>query len=161
VNAFSHARRSFHAKWGLPVFLVIVYSISVWAQTAGSVPLPQLVAFVAPPYPRAAADTGRMTGTTVTRIKVGKDGAVIEADIVRSHPLFAKYVLDALKQWKFTPSEQEYVFEVICRFELYSPDKCFTTPETLVSARLPTEVLIRTTEKCITTTTSDPVENRR
>jgi hypothetical protein len=55
----------------------------MWAQTAGSVPLPQLVTFVAPAYPRLAND-GRMMGTTVTRIKVGKDGVVIEADIVSS-----------------------------------------------------------------------------
>jgi TonB family protein len=151
------------------LLLVIGSLIPVCAQTVKNNSLPQVVTFVAPPYPRLASD-GSMTGTTVTRIKVGKDGRVSEADVVSAHPIFAKYVVVALKQWKFTPSEQEYVFEVVCRFEFYgpdSPDQCFredgepNTPETVVSARLPTDILIRTTGKCITFTTSDPVENRR
>ena len=164
MNAFSDGGRRFHRKWTLFVFLVIAFPVSMRAQGAGGVSLPQLVTFVAPAYPRLAND-GRMMGTTVTRIIVGKNGEVIEADIASAHPVFAKYVLDALKQWKFVPSEQEYVFEVTCRFEFY-PDECLRedgkpiTPETIVSAKLPTEVLIRTSERCITITTSDPVERR-
>ena len=92
---------------------------------------------------------------------------MIEVDTVSGHPFFTKYVLAALKQWNFAPSQQEYVFDVTCQFEFYSPEKCACddgqpiTPETVVSATLPTEVLIQTTEKCITITTSDPVEHRR
>ena len=118
-----------------------------------------------PAYPRLANDL-RLTGTTVTRIKVGKDGRVLEADIVSAHPIFAKYVLAALKQWRFTSSQQEYLLDVTCRFEFYSPEKCFRedgrpiTDETIVSATLPTDVLIRTTEKCYISTTHDPVETR-
>src|SRR5437870_5317557 len=94
-----------------------------------------------------AARVSDVTGSTVTRLRVGGDGRVIEADFVSAHALFAKNVLEALKQWTFTPSEQEHVIEVVCRFEFYT-DKCSTT-ETLVSATLPTEVLIRTPSKCI------------
>ena len=150
------------------VLLWTVQSVSGYAQIAGSTRLPALVDFVAPAYPRFANDA-RMQGTTVTHIKVGTNGSVIEAKIVSAHAVFATYVLDALKRWKFAPSEVEHEFDVTCRFEFYAPEveKCFkadgtpATPETIVSATLPTQVLIRTTERCITVTTSDPVEKRR
>ena len=134
--------------------LVSFQSISALSQNS-SASLPILVSFVAPSYPRIANDA-RLTGTTVTHIKIGKDGRVIEAKTVSAHPLFAKHVLDALKQWRFAPSDEEHAFDVTCRFEFYDPnaDECFapdgkpTTPETIVSAALPTEILVRTTGKC-------------
>jgi hypothetical protein len=36
--------------------------------------------------------------------------------------VFEKYVLDAVKQWRFKPSTEEHSFEVTCRFELYEED---------------------------------------
>jgi hypothetical protein len=136
------------------VLLLSIQGVSACAQNA-SAPLPTLVRFVAPPYPRIANDTW-MTGTTVTHLRIGKDGRVIEAKTIIAHPFFAKYVLDALKQWRFAPSDQEREFDVTCRFEFYDPNanECFapdgkpTTPETIVSVALPTEVLVRTTGKC-------------
>jgi TonB family protein len=124
--------------------------------------LPQVLRFVAPAYPRMANDA-RMMGTVVTRIKVGKDGRVLQADLVSGHPFFTATVLDALKQWRFTASQEEYTFDVACRFEFYGPDKCLRadgkpiTPETLVSAELPTDVLVRTTGWCDIITNYDPV----
>lgn len=161
-------KRLLPVNGALVLLLLAVQSVSGPAQTAGSTRLPALVDFVAPAYPRLANDA-RLTGTTVTHIKVGKDGSVIEAKIVSAHAVFATYVLDALKHWKFAPSEEEHEFDVTCRFEFYAPDveKCFkpdgtpATPETVVSATLPTQVLVRTTERCITVTTSDPVEKQR
>ena len=142
-------------------FLAILFGLllcnSAFAQAAtpnvtpGSPP--RLLRFVAPAYPRRANDA-RMMGTVVTRIRVGKDGRVLQADLVSGHPFFTATVLDALKQWRFTASQEEYTFEVACRFEFYGPDKCFRedgkpiTPETLVSAELPTDVLIRATGWC-------------
>jgi TonB family protein len=155
---------------GVAVLLLFlaVQSVSGHAQTVGNAHLPPLVDFVAPAYPRLANDA-RMTGTTVTHIKIGKDGSVVEAKIVSAHPVFATYVLAALRLWKFTPSEEQHEFDVTCRFEFYFPDaeQCLkpdgtpTTPETIVSATLPTQVLIRTTERCITVTSSDPVKKHQ
>ncbi len=105
-----------------------------------------------------------MVGTAITRIKVGKDGKVSDATVVRAHPVSAKYVLSALKEWEFAASEREYELVVTCRFEFYAEEKCvrddgkLLTPETKVSAELPAEILIRTTNPCIVITTSDPVE---
>jgi len=143
---------------------LISFLVPVQAQTNANPSLPQILTFVAPAYPRLASDS-RIMGTTVTRIRIGKDGKVIEVNVVRAHHVFAKYVLSALKQWTFAPSEQESEFEVICRFEFVDEDVCVDddskpiTPETVVSANLPTEVVIRTTLKCIVVneTTSDPV----
>ena len=136
------------------------------AQTDASSPLPEGLSFVAPAYPRLASD-GRIQGTTVTRIRVGKDGKVMEAAVVSGHRIFTKYVVAALKQWRFAPSQEEHEFDVTCRFEFYSDRECLkadgqpATPETIVSVKLPTQVLVQTTEKCwsTTVTTSDPIEH--
>jgi TonB family protein len=147
------------------LLLVIAFVAPIYAQTAVTPSPRQLVTFVAPAYPRLARD-GLMTGTTVTRLKIGKNGQVIDAEVVSGHPFFTKYVLPALKQWRFQPSEQEFVLDVICRFELYSDGKCFRdngepiTSETIVSAELPTNILVRTTARCVMVTTSDPVERK-
>src|SRR5579863_10489543 len=69
--------------------------------------VPPVVNFVAPAYPRIAKDN-RIMGTTVTDIKVSAEGRVSEATIISAHPLFANYVLSALKQWRFRPSHTEY-----------------------------------------------------
>jgi Gram-negative bacterial TonB protein C-terminal len=65
-----------------------------------------------------------MMGTTVTHIKVSKDVRVTDANVVSAHPIFAKYVVAALKQWQFIPSEHEYAFDVTCRFEFYTENQC-------------------------------------
>ncbi len=148
--------------------MLLLFAYPVTAACAEPASPPVLVTFVAPAYPRLANDA-RMTGTTVTHIKVGKDGRVTEAKIVSAHAVFATYVLDALKQWKFAPSEEEHELNVTCRFEFYAPDvdECVkpdgtpTTTETIVSATLPNEVLIRTTGRCWISTTSDPVEKQK
>lgn len=143
--------------WAVILSLFAALSVAAHAQATGISPLPTLVTFVAPPYPRRANDAG-LTGITVTRLKIGKDGRVVGAKIVRAHALFVDAVLDALKQWKFAPSDSEHELEVTCRFEFYTPDRCSATPETTVSATLPTDVLIRTTPKCATTPA--PTTNR-
>jgi TonB family protein len=107
-----------------------------------------LVTFVAPAYPRAAKDQ-RIMGETRTRVTVNRDGAVTEVKTIDAHPVFEHYVLDALKQWRFKPSDQEYAFQVICSFEFMDEeckgnDKHPITSETYVSADLPTVVHIKT-----------------
>jgi len=99
--------------------------------------MPALVTFVAPAYPRAAKDK-RIMGTTLTRITVNGDGTVTEAKTIRAHPVFEDYVLEALKQWRFKPSDQEHAFQVTCSFEIVDEcegtDKHPITSETHVSA---------------------------
>ena len=113
--------------------------------------MPALVKFVAPAYPRAARDV-RVQGKTLTMITIGRDGSVVAVDSVSAHAFFKSYVVEALKQWRFKPSDGEHTLKVTCLFELTG--KCEGTPshpvtaETSVSAELPAFVHITTDWVC-------------
>lgn len=119
---------------------------------------PTVVTFVAPAYPRAARDQRKM-GKTLTRVTVSRDGAVVEVKTISANPVFEDYVLKALKQWRFKPSDQENTVQVTCSFE-FMEDKCEgtnehpITAETQVSAELPTVVHIKTGLQCLETSSS-------
>jgi TonB family protein len=120
--------------------------------------VPTVMTFVAPAYPRAAKDARKM-GTTITRIKISPAGAVTEAKTVSANAVFKTYVLDALKQWRFQPSEKEHVLEVTCSFEFIQNECEGTnvhriTSETYVAAELPTFVHIKTGLQCLETNSS-------
>ena len=134
------------------VFLLLVAALFAFAQKPDN-DAPSVVHFVAPAYPRAAKDQ-RIMGTTVTRITVAADGTVSAVATVRAHPIFEKYVTDALKEWKFELSSQEHTLEITCSFEFYDED-CdkSLTPETQVSAELPKMVRIRTGLQCVQVST--------
>ena len=114
--------------------------------------VPTLTRFVAPPYPRSAKDQ-RISGKTLTRLSINRDGFVTEAKMITANRVFKDYVLEALKQWRFKPSDHEYTVEVTCLFE-FTEGKCDgadgypITSETNVSAELPAVVHIRTTLRC-------------
>ena len=112
-----------------------------------------VVNFSAPAYPRAAKEQ-RMQGTALTQVTVLRDGSVTDAKVIRSHPIFAAYVLEALKQWRFQSSDREYTVAITFVFELVT-DTCEGTDkhpipsETRVSAQLPSTVYIRTGLPCL------------
>ena len=114
---------------------------------------PTVIRFVAPAYPRAAKDA-RIMGKTVTQFTVNRDGVVTEARAVLAHRVFESYILEAFRQWRFKPSDREYTVEVTCFFE-FTEGKCEgsnlhpITPETYVSAELPTVVRVRTGMPCL------------
>jgi TonB family protein len=91
--------------------------------------MPAMVTFVAPADPRAAKDQRKM-GKTLTRTTVNRDGAVTEVKTISAHPVFENYVLEALKQWRFKPSDQERTLQVTCSFE-FMDDKCEGTDKPL------------------------------
>ena len=88
----------------------------------------------------------------MTRITVNRDGVVTEARTISAHPVFEKYVLEALKLWRFKASHREHTVQVICSFEFSDEcegtDKHPVTSETNVSAELPTALHIRTGLQC-------------
>ena len=125
-------------------------ALTLQVSSAAGADVPTVIKFVAPAYPRAAKDQ-RIFGKTLTRLAINRDGLVTEAKTIVAHRVFEDYVLDALKQWRFKPSDHEYTLEVTCLFEL-AEGKCDLhpiTPETHVSAELPTVVHIRTDLPCI------------
>jgi len=131
--------------------LVLTFASLLLAQSSGVEDVPVVTTFVAPAYPWAAKEQ-RIMGKTLTLITVNRDGAVTQAKTISAHPVFAEYVLDALKQWHFKPSRQERTLQITCLFEL-TTDKCQATDkitsETHVSAELPTVVRIRTGLQCV------------
>jgi hypothetical protein len=54
---------------------------------------------------------------------INRDGAVTGVKTISAHPDFETYVLEALKQWRFKPSDREHMLQVTCSFEL-TDDKC-------------------------------------
>jgi TonB family protein len=141
-------------------FFIVLSATYLSAQSA-SVPekdVPIVVKFVAPAYPRAAKDQRKM-GTTRTAIKVSPEGIVTDVKTITANAVFASYVLEAIKQWRFKPFAAERTLEVTCSFELVSDtcegtDKHPITSETFVSAELPYLVHIRTGLQCVETSNS-------
>ena len=133
------------------LFVSCVFALLSQVVTAAGESVPTVIKFFAPPYPRAARDQ-RILGKTLTRLTINPAGLVTEAKTIIAHRVFEDYVLEALKQWRFKPSDHESTFEVTCIFELME-GKCEglrpVTPETHVSAELPTTIHIRTDMACI------------
>ena len=59
---------------------------------------------VQPAYP-AIARTAKASGVVLVQITINESGEVINAQIIRSHPLFNDAALQAAKQWRFKPTE--------------------------------------------------------
>jgi TonB family protein len=57
---------------------------------------------VAPVYPDAARQAN-VRGVVIVEIKIGLDGAVTDARILRSVPLLDQAALDAVRQWQYQP----------------------------------------------------------
>jgi len=57
---------------------------------------------VDPIYPEDAVRQ-RVQGQVVVQIRIGKDGLVYDAKVIRGEPTLSQAVLDAVPQWRFTP----------------------------------------------------------
>ena len=69
----------------------------------GQTKAPERVKYVAPVYPEIAM-AARVSGIVIIEATVGKDGSVTEAHVIRSIALLDQAALDAVKQWKYTPT---------------------------------------------------------
>jgi TonB family protein len=59
-----------------------------------------------PEYPLIARRVG-LSGTVKVQVVIGTDGQVKDVKVLGGHPLFVEATLDALKRWKFAPSNSE------------------------------------------------------
>jgi protein TonB len=64
---------------------------------------PAKIRDAAPVYP-AIAQSARISGVVIIQATIGVDGAVIDATVLRSVPLLDQAALDAVRQWRYTPS---------------------------------------------------------
>ena len=69
----------------------------------GVVKYPEKVRDVRPHYPRLAID-GKVEGRVIIEAIIGVDGRVTDAKVLRSIPLLDGPALEAVRQWRFTPT---------------------------------------------------------
>ncbi len=67
-----------------------------------SVMASRLTKQVPPVYP-PLANSARVQGSVVLVIRIGKDGSVSDAKLVRGHPLLVRAAVEAVKQWQYSP----------------------------------------------------------
>jgi len=64
---------------------------------------PQKVHHVAPIYP-AIAQSARVSGVVILDAVIKEDGSVTDVRVLRSIPLLDHAAIDAVRQWRFTPT---------------------------------------------------------
>lgn len=69
----------------------------------GIVRAPQKVHHVAPEYP-AIARAARVSGIVILEALIREDGSVSDVKVLRSVPLLDAPAVDAVRQWRFTPT---------------------------------------------------------
>ena len=70
---------------------------------ASSIRPPSKVVHVAPQYPQIAR-ASRVQGLVIIEATIDVSGNVQSASVLRSIPLLDQAALDAVRQWKFTPT---------------------------------------------------------
>jgi protein TonB len=72
-------------------------------RVGGNIRVPTKTHSVDPVYPQAARDAG-VQGVVILELTVGEDGAVSNARVLRSIPLLDAAAIDAVRQWRYTPT---------------------------------------------------------
>jgi TonB family protein len=72
-------------------------------RVGGAIKAPRKLFDVKPVYPEDAAAAG-VQGVVILDVTIAKDGSVADATIRRSIPLLDQAALDAVRQWRFTPT---------------------------------------------------------
>ena len=69
----------------------------------GIVSQPRRTYYAAPSYP-AIAQAARVSGIVILEAVIGEDGTVRDVRVLRSTPLLDQAAIDAVKQWRYTPT---------------------------------------------------------
>jgi protein TonB len=72
-------------------------------RVGGNIKTPTKIRDVRPVYPPIAR-SANVTGVVILEVRIGPDGRVETARVLRSIPLLDEAALDAVKQWEFTPT---------------------------------------------------------
>ena len=72
-------------------------------RVGGNIRAPQKVADVAPIYPPIALAAG-LEGVVILEAVIAEDGSVRDVRVLRSIPLLDAAAVDAVRQWRFTPT---------------------------------------------------------
>ena len=100
----------------LPAWIVplLLFTLIGAAQETAPAPLqvppenvqPLLIRRVAPAYPPLARQA-RIQGTVVLQIVINKSGEVSDLKLYSGHPMLAPAAIEAVKQWRYRPYEQD------------------------------------------------------
>ena len=93
----------------LAAVAVLVFASVAAAQTGpvrvgGVVPQPKKLKHVEPVYPEEARAAGT-EGSVILDLQIGTDGSVVGAKVLRTGSVFEKAAVEAVRQWKYAPSE--------------------------------------------------------
>lgn len=72
-------------------------------RVSGNMAPPTKLVSVNPTYPQEAKDA-KVTGVVIVDATIDADGSVSKVDVVRSIPLLDEAAVDAVRQWKFSPT---------------------------------------------------------
>lgn len=72
-------------------------------RVGGDIKEPKKIRHVAPVYPDIA-QSAKVQGVVILEVLVDHNGGVADARVIRSVPLLDQAALDAVMQWKFTPT---------------------------------------------------------
>lgn len=72
-------------------------------RVGGDIKEPKKIKDVKPVYPEAAKAAG-IQGIVILETVIGKDGTVQEGKVIRSVPELDRAALDAVMQWRYTPT---------------------------------------------------------
>lgn len=72
-------------------------------RVGGDIKEPKKIRDVRPVYPQIA-QTAKVQGIVIIEAIIGKDGNVRDAKVLRSVPLLDQAALEAVRQWRFTPT---------------------------------------------------------
>ncbi len=72
-------------------------------RVGGDIKTPTKIQHVSPVYPQEAQDA-RVSGMVIIEATINAEGSVESTKVLRSIPLLDQAALDAVKQWRFTPT---------------------------------------------------------
>jgi protein TonB len=72
-------------------------------RVGGNIKEPKKIHDVKPIYPQIA-QTAKVAGIVIIEATIGRDGSVKDARVLRSVPLLDNAALEAVRQWRFTPT---------------------------------------------------------
>jgi protein TonB len=92
----------------------------------GDIREPKKVLYVPPVYPPLASQAG-LFGLVILEARVGTDGYVKEATVLRGQPIFDQAARDAVMQWRYQPlllngQPMEFILTVTVKFNLRNPE---------------------------------------
>ena len=72
-------------------------------RVGGTVRAPERIVYVPPVYPDQAR-AANIHGVVILEITIAADGSIADAKVLRSFPLLDQPALDAVRQWRYTPT---------------------------------------------------------